>query len=130
MRINLRGPFLLSRAVLPIMRQRGRGHIVMISSDIALDHKPGVGAYAIAKHALNAMAEIMQRENQDLGIHVEVICPGFVVTEMTTTFPLDPDKCITAEDIGDLALWLVSRHPNVKIGRPILIQPMENPWKD
>jgi NAD(P)-dependent dehydrogenase (short-subunit alcohol dehydrogenase family) len=129
MRINLRGPFLLSRAVLPTMRERECGHIVMMSSDISLTHKPGVGAYAVAKHALNAMAEIMQQENQDFGIHIEVVCPGFVVTDMSAGLPLDHDKVLLPDDIADLVLWLVSRPPNVKIGRPVLIQPMDDPWK-
>jgi len=130
MAVNLRGPFLLSRAVLPIMRARQRGHIVMISSESGLEYYDGDGAYAVAKHALNTMAEIMQRENQDLGIHVEVICPGMVVTEMTEMETgLDRAKCLTPDDVAELVLWLVSRRPNVKIGRPVLIQTMENPWK-
>jgi hypothetical protein len=42
---------------------------------------------------------------------------------------LNPDNCLYPEDIADLALWLLTRRPNVKIGRPILIQTMANPWE-
>ncbi len=128
MAINLRGPFLLSRAVLPMMRQRGSGHVVMISSESGLEYYPNDLAYGVSKHALNAMSELMQRENQDQGIHVHVVCPGMVITEMTQHSPIDHAKSLTPEDIADLVLWLVSRRQNVKIGRPVLIQTMENPW--
>jgi len=39
------------------------------------------------------------------------------------------EKCLYPEDIAELVLWLVTRRANVKIGRPILIQTMENPWE-
>jgi NADP-dependent 3-hydroxy acid dehydrogenase YdfG len=84
----------------------------------------------VSKHALNALAEFIQRENQELGIRVDTICPGMVVTEMSRDTPgLDHSKCLYPQDIADLVVWLLSRRPNVKIGTPILIQTMENPWR-
>jgi 3-oxoacyl-[acyl-carrier protein] reductase len=128
--INLRGPFLAARAVLPTMRAQRHGQIVNISSESGLEHYPGDGAYGVSKHALNALGEYIQRENQELGIRVNTICPGMVITEMTQNSPgLDHSKCLYPEDIADLVIWLVTRRPNIKIGTPILIQTMENPWK-
>ncbi len=128
--INLRGPFLMSRAVLPLMRKQKEGHIINISSESAMEHYQGDGAYGVSKHGLNALSEYIQRENQELGIRVDTICPGMVVTEMTENSPtLNHDKCLYPEDIADLTLWLISRRPNIKIGTPILIQTMENPWQ-
>lgn len=130
MAVNLRGPFLMARAVLPIMRARRWGHIVNISSESAHNYYQGDGAYGIAKHALNALSEYIQRENQDFNIRVDTISPGMVVTEMSQDSPgLDHAKCLTGEDIADLVLWLVSRRPNIKIGTPVLIQTMLNPWE-
>jgi NAD(P)-dependent dehydrogenase (short-subunit alcohol dehydrogenase family) len=129
MAINLRGPFLMARAVLPTMRARRSGHIINISSESGLEYYPGDGAYGISKHALNALSEYIQRENQDLNIRVDSICPGMVVTEMSENSPgLDHSKCLYPEDIADLVLWLISRRTNIKIGTPVLIQTMENPW--
>lgn len=130
MQINLRGAFLLTRAVLPTMQQQKSGHIVNISSEGGLEYYQGSGAYGVSKHAMNALSEYTQRENQDYGIRVDTICPGMVVTEMTeNTSGLDHEKCLYPEDIADLVLWLLSRRSNIKIGTPILIQTMLNPWK-
>jgi 3-oxoacyl-[acyl-carrier protein] reductase len=127
--VNLRGPFLMSRAVLPAMRSKRSGHIVNISSESGLEYYPEDGAYGISKHALNVLGEYIQRENQELGIRVDTICPGMVVTEMTQgSQGLDESKCLYAEDISDLVIWLLTRRKNIKIGRPVLIQTMKNPW--
>jgi NAD(P)-dependent dehydrogenase (short-subunit alcohol dehydrogenase family) len=129
MAVNLRGPFLTARALLPLMREQGGGHIINISSESGLEYYQGDGAYGVAKHALNALGEYIQRENQELGIRVDTVCPGMVVTEMTEgSAGLDHDKCLYPEDIADLVMWLLTRRPNIKIGRPVLIQTMENPW--
>jgi 3-oxoacyl-[acyl-carrier protein] reductase len=130
MATNLRGPFLMARAVLPTMRARRSGHIINISSESGLEYYPGDGAYGVTKHALNAMGEYIQRENQDYNIRVNTICPGMVVSEMTQDSPgLDHEKCLYPEDIADLVVWLLTRRPNIKIGAPILIQTMLNPWE-
>jgi NAD(P)-dependent dehydrogenase (short-subunit alcohol dehydrogenase family) len=128
--VNLRGPFLMARAVLPGMRAKQSGHLINISSESGLEHYTEDGAYGVSKHALNALSEYIQRENQEHGIRVDTICPGMVVTEMTADSPgLIHEKCLFPEDIADLVLWLLTRRPNIKIGSPILIQTMENPWE-
>ncbi|NCF65896.1 MAG: SDR family NAD(P)-dependent oxidoreductase [Chloroflexi bacterium] len=130
MAINLRGPFLMSRAVLAGMRESKNGHIINISSESGLEYYKTNGAYGVSKHALNALGEYIQRENQELGIRVDTICPGMVLSEMTQKAPnLDQTKCLTPQDIADLVVWLLTRRPNIKIGRPLLIQTMENPWQ-
>jgi 3-oxoacyl-[acyl-carrier protein] reductase len=129
MAVNLRGPFLTARAVLPLMREQKGGHIINISSESGLEYYEGNGAYGVSKHGLNALGEFIQRENQELGIRVDTICPGMVVTEMTENSPgLDHSKCLHPEDIAELVLWLLTRRVNIKIGTPVLIQTMENPW--
>jgi NAD(P)-dependent dehydrogenase (short-subunit alcohol dehydrogenase family) len=130
MAVNLRGPFLLCRQVLPILRQKRSGHIINISSESGLTYYQGDGAYGISKHALNALGEYIQRENQEYNIRVNTLCPGMVVTEMTENAPgLNHEKALDPSEIADLVLWLVSRQRNLKIGTPILIQTMDNPWE-
>jgi NADP-dependent 3-hydroxy acid dehydrogenase YdfG len=111
------------------MRARSQGHIINISSESGLEYYQGNGAYGVSKHALNALGEFIQRENQEYGVRVDTICPGMVITEMTQdSRGLDHSKCLYPEDIAELVLWLVTRRANIKIGTPILIQTMENPW--
>jgi 3-oxoacyl-[acyl-carrier protein] reductase len=130
MNTNLRAPFLLTRAVLPIMRQQRSGHIINISSESGIEYYAGDTAYGVSKHALNDFGEFVQREVQEYNIRVNTICPGMVVTEMTeNSAGLDHSKCLYPEDIADLAIWLLTRRENIKIGTPILIQTMLNPWE-
>ena len=130
MTVNLRGAFRMAREVLRVFREQKSGHIINISSESGIEYYPGDGSYGLSKHAMNDMGEYIQRENQDLNIRVNTICPGMVVTEMTENSPgLDQEKCLYPEDIADLAIWLLTRRPNVKIGTPILIQTMLNPWE-
>lgn len=130
MAVNLRGPFLMARAVLPLMREQEEGHIINISSESGVEYYEGDGAYGVSKHALNALSEIIQRENQAHNIRVNAVCPGMVVTEMTQdSVGLNRERCLYPEDIADLVLWLATRRANVKIGRPLLIQTMLNPWE-
>jgi 3-oxoacyl-[acyl-carrier protein] reductase len=128
---NLRGPFLMSREVLPVMRQQREGHVIHISSEAGIEYYTETGAYTVSKFGLNTLSELMQRENQEYGIRVNTICPGMVVTEMSQNAPgLNRERCLYPEDIADLVLWLLTRRANVKIGAPILIQTMLNPWEN
>lgn len=130
MNTNLRAPFLLTRAVLPIMRRQRSGHILNISSESGIEYYAGDTAYGVSKHALNDFGEFVQHEVQEYNIRVNTICPGMVVTEMTeNSAGLDHSKCLYPEDIADLAIWLLTRRENIKIGTPILIQTMLNPWE-
>lgn len=127
---NLRGVFLVSRQVIPHMRAHKSGHIINISSEAGIEYYQKSTAYGVSKHALNAFGELLQRENQELNIRVNTICPGMVVTEMTEdSTGLDKNKCLFPEDIADLVTWLLTRRSNIKIGTPILIQTMQNPWE-
>jgi 3-oxoacyl-[acyl-carrier protein] reductase len=130
MQTNLRGPFLTMRRVLPVMRLQGSGHIINISSESGLEFYAGDTVYGVSKHALNDLGEFVQRENQELNIRVNTICPGMVISEMTESSPgLDHSKWLYPEDIAELVLWLLTRRQNIKIGTPILIQTMQNPWE-
>jgi 3-oxoacyl-[acyl-carrier protein] reductase len=72
----------LSRLVLPSMRTSGRGDIVMISS-VATSHMGANGApYNMGKAALEALAMTLAKEERRNGIHVNIVAPGLVETEM------------------------------------------------
>jgi NAD(P)-dependent dehydrogenase (short-subunit alcohol dehydrogenase family) len=82
MRVHALGPAALCRMVVPEMRKLERGDIVMISS-IATDHMNAGGApYNMGKAAMEALAFTLAKEEKRHGIHVNVVAPGLVETEM------------------------------------------------
>jgi NAD(P)-dependent dehydrogenase (short-subunit alcohol dehydrogenase family) len=81
-RVHAFGAHHAARLVLPSMRQRPRGDIVMISS-VATTHMAANGApYNMGKAALEALARTLAHEEREHGIHVNVVAPGLVETEM------------------------------------------------
>jgi NAD(P)-dependent dehydrogenase (short-subunit alcohol dehydrogenase family) len=73
---NVFGLVAMTRAVLPGMRQRGRGHVVNISSIGGLIGNPGSGYYAATKFAVEGLSEALAKECAPLGIKVTIIEPG------------------------------------------------------
>jgi NAD(P)-dependent dehydrogenase (short-subunit alcohol dehydrogenase family) len=66
------------------MRERGRGHIVVTSSQAGLiTTVSGVGAYSVAKFGVTAIGEQLRREMAPHGVGVSVLCPGFVQTNLS-----------------------------------------------
>lgn len=78
---NVRAPLLLTAACLPRLRAT-HGHVVFINSSAGLRASPGVGAYAIGKHALRAAADALRQEVNADGIRVLSIFPGRTDTPM------------------------------------------------
>ena len=74
--VNCFGLFALTRAVLPHMRTRGRGHIVNITSVAGLIGYPGSGYYAASKHAVEGWSDALAAEVGPLGIRVTCVEPG------------------------------------------------------
>jgi NAD(P)-dependent dehydrogenase (short-subunit alcohol dehydrogenase family) len=76
------GPFYLSKLLVPQMRERTRGDVVFISS-VATDACTANGApYNMAKAAEEALARTLAHEEQVNGIHVNIVAPGLVTTDM------------------------------------------------
>jgi NAD(P)-dependent dehydrogenase (short-subunit alcohol dehydrogenase family) len=82
LRTHAVGAHAACRAVLPSMRPRPRGDIVMISSVITRDHPTNGAPYDMAKAALESLAFTLAREERRHGIHVNVVAPGLVDTDM------------------------------------------------
>jgi 3-oxoacyl-[acyl-carrier protein] reductase len=76
------GAWALSKLVLPEMRAAARGDIVMISSAAVLYMAPFSAPYNMAKAALEALAMTLAKEERSHGIHVNVVAPGLVDTDM------------------------------------------------
>ena len=127
--VNLRAPALLCAAVLPGMRERKRGYIVNIASEAGVFVYGGMGAYAISKHALRVLTELIQEENQEFGLKAWAICPGFVDTPMGAWDPnANPHNFLRVEEVVDVVRYLLTQGANVKMGPEILIRTTRNPY--
>jgi NAD(P)-dependent dehydrogenase (short-subunit alcohol dehydrogenase family) len=81
--INATAPYLLTRALLPGMLERGWGRVVNIASTAGLAGAPYISAYAASKHALVGLTRAVAAETAGSGVTVNAVCPGFVETELT-----------------------------------------------
>jgi 3-oxoacyl-[acyl-carrier protein] reductase len=104
MAVNLRGLFLMTRAVLPPMRAGGRGDIVNVASLSGRTGFAGGSAYAASKHAVLGFGRSLMLELRKEGIRVITVCPGSVATGMLHDQPMlrpDPARILQPEDVAE-----------------------------
>ena len=81
--VNVRGPFLCTRAVLPTMVAQRCGHVITVASVAGLVAFPGRCAYTASKGAAVMFTKSLAVDYADVGIRANAVCPGFVKTPMT-----------------------------------------------
>jgi NAD(P)-dependent dehydrogenase (short-subunit alcohol dehydrogenase family) len=99
---NVYGPHRMARAALPAMREKNRGLIFQVSSQLGRVIVPGVGQYSPTKFALEAMSEQMAYELAPFGVEVTIIEPGGYPTEIW-------------QNANDLTYDLLERTPDERI---------------
>ncbi|MEX1102712.1 MAG: SDR family oxidoreductase [Dehalococcoidia bacterium] len=130
------GPHYLSKLVLPSMRERPRGDIIMISS-VAAKSLGGNGApYNMGKAALEALAITLYKEERKNGVHVNIVAPGLVETEMgkrlaRATAGVEDIRTLDAtspfgrvcqpEDVANVVRYLVSEQAGYLTGQRIQV---------
>ena len=82
LKVNVTGPFLMTRAVLAGMLERGWGRVINIASLAGLYGAPYVAAYTASKHALVGFTRALAMEVSGKGVTVHAICPGYVATDI------------------------------------------------
>ena len=120
--VNLTGPFLVARALIPHLVRRGRGHFVTIGS--ISDHVAftGSSAYGASKFGLRGLHEVIRAETAKSGVRTTLISPGPVDTEIWDA--VDPDAkpgftkrkdMLKPEAVADAVLWAVTRPAQVDV---------------
>ena len=82
---NVFGVIRVTQAVLPRMRERRKGRILMMSSVSGFVTEPTQGAYSASKHAIEALSNALRHELYPFGIHTVLIQPGYIVTNIQST---------------------------------------------
>ncbi len=95
--VNVAGTVTLTEAVLPGMRARGWGRVVLISSDVVDQPVPAAAGYPAGKAAIEAAARVFAVREAPHGILTNVVRPGFTLTERALTFPGFGQKIVDAE---------------------------------
>ncbi len=115
--VNLRGPFLLTRRVLPDMLRRGAGDIVNVSSVAGLQAFGEMSAYCASKFGLQGFTQALAHEVRKRGIRVVAVCPGAVSTPIWEGIDPSADRTrmLRADDVARAVLdvLLLSRQATV-----------------
>ena len=117
MRVNLTAPFLLTKYLLPSLKEADNGRVILTSSGVAHKGRAFWGAYSISKAALKTMQEIFSEEFEDSSsIKFFSFDPGATRTKMrSAAYPAeDPNNLKSAEDLNDYYLWFFSEKSNLK----------------
>ncbi len=121
MEVNFFGPVMLTREVLPLMREYETGLIVMMSSLSGLIGLPGNAAYASAKFALEGATESLRHEVARFGIRVALIEPGAFKTAMAGKLKLAKDYPVNSPYLPLLKTCLPAPHATPSGDNPQVI---------
>jgi NADP-dependent 3-hydroxy acid dehydrogenase YdfG len=118
MDVNVNALYHVTRALLPGMLARGRGHVCTIGSIAGRSAMVGGTGYAATKAFVTAWAESLLLEVRDHGVKVSVVLPGGVATEFGGKSPGAADAWkLAAEDVADAVSYVVSTPPEVLVHR-------------
>jgi NADP-dependent 3-hydroxy acid dehydrogenase YdfG len=123
--VNLRGAFLLVRALLPAMLERSSGLLVNVGSVSGRRAFPGNAAYSASKYGLRGLHEVLLEELRGTGVRATLLEPA--ATDTSIWDPLDPDadpnlpdrsQMLSPDDVAEAVLFLATRPPHVRV--PVL----------
>ncbi|MFZ1085162.1 MAG: SDR family NAD(P)-dependent oxidoreductase [Terracidiphilus sp.] len=127
---NVKGLLYVTRAVVPGMVERGRGHVVNLGSTAGEMTYPGGAVYCASKAAERAINDGLRQDLLGTPVRVTTVDPGMVETEFSIVrFHGDTERAtnfykgikpLTPEDVADAILWAASRPAHVNIARVML----------
>ena len=130
-RINLRAPFLLTKALLPLLRA-ARGQLVFVNSTAGLAAGPDNALYAATKHALRSLAGSIRDQVNGSGIRVLSVFPGRTATPMQQVVVrfeqrrYQPEELLQPEDVAELVVAALGLPRTAEV-MDLVIRPMTKP---
>ncbi len=121
-RLHVGAAVWLTQAVLPGMRERGYGRIVLVSSELGLIGGPSYASYCSSKWAMVGLGEVLVHELAGSGVRATVVCPGDVRTDQLNeehewglTGGVTPEKAMSADYVARAIVRATER------GRPVAV---------
>jgi NADP-dependent 3-hydroxy acid dehydrogenase YdfG len=131
---NVKGLLYVTRAIVPGMVARGRGHVINLGSVAGHEVYPGGAVYCATKHAVRAITQGLRLDVVGSGVRVSTVDPGMVETEFSVVrFHGDQDRAknvyrgldaLTPDDIAETIVWIASRPAHVCIDE-VIIKPTD-----
>lgn len=128
---NIKGLLYVTRAVVPGMVARGRGHVVNVGSIAGRQTYPGGSVYCATKAAVRSLSEGLKLDLLGTPVRVTNIDPGLVETEFSVVrFGGDRDRAqgvyqgmtpLTGDDVADVIVFAVTRPPHVNVSDLLLL---------
>jgi NAD(P)-dependent dehydrogenase (short-subunit alcohol dehydrogenase family) len=125
-RVNVRGPFLTAREVLPAMQRQGYGRILHIASIAGKEGNAGMLAYSTSKAAVIGMTKAQGKEYAESGITINALAPAVIRTPMVEVLPeatvkymtdkIPMKRCGTLEEVASMAAFIVSPETSFTTG--------------
>ncbi len=128
--VNLRGAFLMARQAFPIMRRRGRGHIVNIVSTAAKRAWPNAAAYHASKWGLLGLSHALHVEGRPHGVKVTAVIAGGMRTPfLLERFPdLDPGLLQDAGNVAAMVVFVLTQPAETVVPEVTVLPMREASW--
>lgn len=128
--VNLRGPFVLSKLVLPIMRQQGRGHIVNVASTASKRVWPNASAYHASKWGLLGFSHALHVEARPHRVKVTAVVAGGMQTPfILDRFPDTPlEKLQDPKNVADTIRYVLTQPEETVIPEVMVLPMQESSW--
>jgi NAD(P)-dependent dehydrogenase (short-subunit alcohol dehydrogenase family) len=130
MSVNLRAPFVLSRAVLPLMKQQGSGHIVNIASTAAKRAWANASVYHASKWGLMGLSHALHVEGRPHGVKVTAVVAGGMKTPfLLDRFPdIDPGLLQDPKTVAETIRYVLMQPAETVISEIMVIPMRETSW--
>ncbi len=136
--VNLRAPFLLAKAVFPVMQAAGRGTIINISSVAGKRGWANAAAYCASKFGLTGLTQALAAEGKPHGIRACIVYPGAMATSWGTWTSQDrrneqhqpppATQALPPHDVAALLVWIAAAPPDLVLNEAIVSPLQEQGW--
>ena len=126
-RINTMGAFLVSKQVIPSMKQKKAGSIIIIGATASLRGKPFTTAFAPAKASQRSLAQAMAKHLWPMGIHVSLIIIDGGVKNVDADTNVNEPEALNPDDIATTAYFL-SQQPRSAWSFEVDVRPSQESW--